>query len=294
MSAHNEILVGVDGSAESRAALSWAVTEAAARDARLSVVHVCDPSRYTLWKTPEQVQAGLAEAAQPIVDEAVALVGEQDRQVRVTGQVVLGSPPRRLVNLSEGSDLVVLGCRHHGPVSRMLGSVSQLVVTHAHGPVVLVGPSAAPVGTNRVVVGVGGPHANEAELGYAFAAAEQRSLPLLAVHTWPVAVWPGAGIPVQPGHPVHDAEVARDYLSATLAPWRARYPAVDVTAEARPGDPRQVIESVCRPSDLLVLGHHRHAHWLNISMGPVAAGLLEEASCPVVIVPDQPREALIS
>lgn len=294
MNAHSEILVGVDGSAASRAALNWAVTEAAARDTRLVIVHVCDPSRYTLWKTPDQVQAGLAEAAQPIIDEAVALATEQDPDVDVTGRVVLGSPPRRLVNLSEDSALVVLGCRHHGPVSRMLGSVSQLVVTHAHGPVVLVGPSMAPAVTERVVVGVGGPHANDAELGYAFAAAEQRHLPLLAVHTWPVAVWPGAGIPVQPGHPVHDGEVARDFLDATLAPWRNRHPAVAVTAEVRPGDARQVLETLCRPSDLLVIGHHRHAHWLNMSMGPVAAGLLEEASCPVVIVPDQPHPALIS
>jgi nucleotide-binding universal stress UspA family protein len=136
------VVVGVDGSAESVAALKWAAAYAAAIRARLRVVMA--------WHYPAAVgpaPVGVAPAA--VTDEvrrhvnealgktvAEAAVGED---LDVEKQVGYGHPAQVLVDESAGSDLLVVGNRGHGAFTGMMvGSVSIHCVTHAHCPVVVV------------------------------------------------------------------------------------------------------------------------------------------------------------
>jgi nucleotide-binding universal stress UspA family protein len=134
------VVVGVDGSAESVAALGWAGTFAAATGSRLRAVMA--------WHYPAAVgptPVGVAPAAitdevRQHVNEALdKTVAEAAVGVDVEKQVGYGHPAQVLVDQSAAADLLVVGSHGHGAFTGMLvGSVSIHCVTHAHCPVVVV------------------------------------------------------------------------------------------------------------------------------------------------------------
>jgi nucleotide-binding universal stress UspA family protein len=136
------IVVGVDGSANSRKALEKAVEEAAAHHKPLTVLTVHQAVR-DLYGAPSHYadDASLTdkarEAAQAETDEVLAAASAQPESVTVTA--VHGLPSEELVKASEGADLLVVGRRGGGGFARLtMGSVTHQVTQHAHCPVLIV------------------------------------------------------------------------------------------------------------------------------------------------------------
>ena len=136
------IVVGVDGSANSRKALEKAVEEAATHHAPLTVLTVHQavrdvygaPSHYT---DDAALTDKAREAAQAETDEVLAAASAQPESVTVTA--VHGLPAEELVKASEGADLLVVGRRGGGGFARLtMGSVTSAVTQHAHSPVLIV------------------------------------------------------------------------------------------------------------------------------------------------------------
>lgn len=132
------IVVGIDGSPGSQAALAWAVDEARLRGATL------EPIRVWSWPIP-YVGPGMAgldpklleEGEQAILDEA--LDAADTSGVEVEPVLVEGPAAQRLLEQAKGADLLVVGSRGRGGFKGLLlGSVSQQVVHHARGPVVVI------------------------------------------------------------------------------------------------------------------------------------------------------------
>ncbi|MET8837109.1 universal stress protein [Micromonospora sp. NPDC004540] len=136
------VVVGVDGSALSRAAVEFAAEEAAVRGARLHAVHA--------YTHPASTGPG---DMQPLVYEEGQLRGEEDRvlaesltglaerrpEVPVTRAVAHGRPVAALTEASREAQLLVVGRRGRGELSGLLlGSVSQGVLHHADCPVAVV------------------------------------------------------------------------------------------------------------------------------------------------------------
>jgi nucleotide-binding universal stress UspA family protein len=149
------IVVGVDGSDESKRALRWAVEEAALRRADLKVVHAYE------YKVPwhafaaveegmnvEQMQLyqeGLQQEATEVRQQAEAFVEDVVREVDHEGVKVqtLALPDRHpadaLVEQSEGADMLVVGSRGLGGFTGLVvGSVSQQCLHHAKCPVMVI------------------------------------------------------------------------------------------------------------------------------------------------------------
>jgi nucleotide-binding universal stress UspA family protein len=135
------IVVGVDGSPPSVAALRWALVEAAAHDAEVVAV-----SAWEFPFVPSGPGAGFyvgptaddltAEAARHL-DEGIAQV--DTGAVTITRVTEYGSPARVLLDQAEDADLLVVGARGHGGFTGLLlGSVSQQCTTHAVCPTVVV------------------------------------------------------------------------------------------------------------------------------------------------------------
>jgi nucleotide-binding universal stress UspA family protein len=133
------IVVGVDGSEESKAALRWAVEEARLRGA--TVRAVC------AWSLPHVAGPGFAflpggieefrRDAEGVLDAAIAEVGSEG--VDVERAAVEGGAADVLVQAAQGADLLVVGSRGHGGFAGLLlGSVSQQCAHHAPCPVVIV------------------------------------------------------------------------------------------------------------------------------------------------------------
>jgi nucleotide-binding universal stress UspA family protein len=138
------LIVGVDGSPGSAAALRWAVADAAARGAIVEVVHAWEPP--VLYgpaagasEVPYDVQAVL-DAGEKLADDMVAEAAGTSG-VRTESRVVADSPAGGLLDAAKGADIIVVGRRGMGGFRRLLlGSVSDRVARHATGTVVVVPP----------------------------------------------------------------------------------------------------------------------------------------------------------
>jgi nucleotide-binding universal stress UspA family protein len=132
------VVVGIDGSDTSTAALRWAAAEAGARGAELDVVEA--------WSLPVMVAApydGVVDIEQYESGErqllAEALADPALAGVRTTGHLVAGGAGRALIEKSEHASLVVVGSRGRGRIlGALLGSTSRQVVHHAACPVVVL------------------------------------------------------------------------------------------------------------------------------------------------------------
>ncbi|KWV31544.1 universal stress protein [Micromonospora rifamycinica] len=118
------VLVGVDGSPGSRAALDFAFGCAARRPARVIVVRVVEPGR------PDGDD-----------DPLGALVAEARRhhpEVAAECHTVHGDPGTVLVEQSRSAQVALVGARGDQPGRGMLGEVSQTLLYHAPAPVIVV------------------------------------------------------------------------------------------------------------------------------------------------------------
>lgn len=133
------IVVGVDGSGNSRVALEWAVSEAKLRGARVEAIMVLPPSPVFsgLLMPP---YADLERSANAALDAVMAELGlSSEGEPRVNAHVEAGPVAPVLLAAAKDADLLVVGARGYGEFAGMLvGSVSLHCVTHARCPVVVV------------------------------------------------------------------------------------------------------------------------------------------------------------
>lgn len=261
------VVVGVDGSSQSLAAVDWAVAEVRARPRRLHLLYACGWSLVDLsfggnglrlqppTTTPEWVDL----LAEKILAEAA---GRVDINVPVTTEVSTDLPGRALLTASQTAGLVVLGSKGVGGFAGLLvGSVASQVTSHGRCPVVVVRDAAVPDGP--VVVGVdGSPTSQRAlEFAHAFAAAHHRDLCVLHAR-------PSTG-PTGPTGP--------DALPTGTAEVRVERRLV--TGRAAPA----LIEASAGAS-LTVVGSRGHGGFTGLLLGSVGHQVLHHAAGPVAVV----------
>jgi len=135
----HRIVVGVDGSLSSEAALRWAVRQAERTGAKVEAVTVWwYPPGYGLAPVSDDEVADLQGEAGKTLAEALAGVSGLAADVVVNPRVVEGQAAEVLLEAARGADLLVVGSRGHGGFTAALGSVSQRCVRHAPCPVVVV------------------------------------------------------------------------------------------------------------------------------------------------------------
>jgi nucleotide-binding universal stress UspA family protein len=138
------IVVGIDGSDHAHRALDWALKEAAAHHAPLTVVTVHDVA-VSAWTgnpivlPPDQDELQkIRRQVEEMVANAVTQAG-QPEPPSVSVRAVIGLAGRVLIEASRDADLLVVGSRGGGGFAHtLLGSVSQQVVQHSECPVVVV------------------------------------------------------------------------------------------------------------------------------------------------------------
>jgi nucleotide-binding universal stress UspA family protein len=143
--AGGRVVVGVDGSEESRRALDWACREALAHGVPLVVMHVW---HYPYGIAPsasravrEELRAALRQRAEEVLAEAVSVA--QAAGAAASSALREGSAAEELVGEAQPDDVLVVGSHGRGGFTGLLlGSVGQQCAHHARCPLVIV-PSRA-------------------------------------------------------------------------------------------------------------------------------------------------------
>jgi nucleotide-binding universal stress UspA family protein len=158
-------------------------------------------------------------------------------------------------------------------------------VAHTPVPAVLV-RHIEPVARREIAVGVDGPPVGEAALAFAFEEAAMRASRLRAVHVWsdPGTTELGHSTPLV-YNPEQVAEEQTHRLNDVLAPWRDKYPDVEVLTEVVHGRPVRILAGVSARADLLVVGTRGRGGFAGLVLGSVSHGLLHHAHCPLAVVP---------
>lgn len=142
------VVVGVDGSEASYAALAFAFAEASHHGVRLTVVHAWELPTYDLLVVPDDYYPwsidALADDEHRLAAEVLAGFRDDYPDVVVRTLVIRGRPADVLLRTVGDHGLLVVGTHGRGPVvGAMLGSVSHSVLHRASGPVAIV-PAKAP------------------------------------------------------------------------------------------------------------------------------------------------------
>lgn len=139
----DRVVVGVDGSAGSSAALAFAAEHASRSQASLTVIYgwrSLSRGGGSLMGAPfEDRFSEEMSAAERVLSEAVAGLGESYPDVKIDTEAIPVAPSRCLADASAAASLVVVGSRGRGAFAGMLlGSTSQSVLHHAQCSVAVV------------------------------------------------------------------------------------------------------------------------------------------------------------
>lgn len=139
----HRIVVGIDGSEPSKAALAWAVGQAKRTGASVEAV--------IAWHFPVVVggmpfapvsmleNADFGGQAASLLRHVIAETVPSDSAVKISTTVREGNAAQILLEVADGADLLVVGSRGHGGFAEaLLGSVSQHCVHHARCPIVII------------------------------------------------------------------------------------------------------------------------------------------------------------
>jgi nucleotide-binding universal stress UspA family protein len=134
------IVVGVDGTPASQAALVFALREGYRRGGAVEVVTAwAFPHPYEDVAAPESIEQLHAHAEHTQDETVTAALRRVDAPPVVSRSVVQGSPGPVLLAASREADYLVVGSAHKTAATRfLLGSVSQYCVRHATIPVMVV------------------------------------------------------------------------------------------------------------------------------------------------------------
>jgi nucleotide-binding universal stress UspA family protein len=137
------VVVGVDCSAGSKAALLFALADAARRGVPVEAVSAYRPPDYWLDfyavdpQEPDTVRNAALERVRTFVAEVLQERGEPAPPVSVYAG--MGGPAEVLLRRAHGADLLVVGSRGHGGLGAvLLGSTSMQCTHHATCPVTVV------------------------------------------------------------------------------------------------------------------------------------------------------------
>lgn len=292
------VVVGIDDAGTSNDAVDWASAEAATRGCPLHVVHAFHPPMhadpYGFIPTIDSRFTARA-GAEAMLGEAVARARSVAADVEVSPLLLLGTPARALLDEAQQACLLVLGSRGlRGLRGLLAGSVCVQVATHAPCPVVVIGaprcardPGRSP---SRVVVGVDATQSCTPAVGFAFQAARQRGIPLLAVHAWtpdPPADLEGISV-----RPALAETLARRTLERALDRWQPEFTDVPVHTALVRGDPEHALIAQSRGAALLAVGTRGRGQVLGTVLGSVSQAILHHGDRPLAIIRhDRSRQA---
>jgi nucleotide-binding universal stress UspA family protein len=288
-----QILLATDGSPDALQATQFLRTLPLPQGSSIWVLSVAAlPAAFKL-EGRHDLEAAIRSSAREIAERARDSLSGQatDVEALVLDGAPGGDPREVIIDTAERADLVVLGARGLGAVSRfLLGSVSTAVARHARCSVLVV--KGAVRALRSVFVGVDGSANSLEAIGFLGRLGDLHdvSVHLLGVAE-PVRVPASTPGPIVGRlRPIAD-EMQRERcreLDAVLqragAPLAGRVASVEhSTAVGNPAD-EIAVRATTQHSDLVVVGARGLGAVKRLFLGSVSEGVLAHSPCPVLIV----------
>jgi nucleotide-binding universal stress UspA family protein len=280
--APGSVVVGVDGSPFSDAAVSWAAGYAAAHHAPLVLLHGVGDLGDT--QIPYRIDARemLTCESHGITAHALDLARAQRPEADVSVRAVFEDARAALLGVRHAGMLVV-GTRGRGNLrSLVLGSVSQAVIAHAEVPVTVVRHVERPdAGAAAVVVGVALDGSAQSALDVGFEIASMTGRALDAVHAWSTHELLVDTSGHRHGRELRDAHERG--FAETMAGYLEKYPDVPVSTRMVDGS---AVAALVRESDSaahVVVGSRSRGRVAR-HFGSVGRAVVEHGHCPVTVV----------
>ncbi|MDP7701247.1 universal stress protein [Mycobacterium sp. TY815] len=278
------ILVGVDGSEPSNAAVVWAAREAVLRHVPLTLIHMVTAAVPMYPEMPLSMGMGMwsDEDGHRVLQHAVKVAEDiigTSRPVPVSTELKCSPPVPTLVRLSENAELMVVGSHGRSAVGRgLLGSVSSAVIRRANCPVAVIRDEDVRAGA-PVVVGIDGSPASELATAIAFEEASRRGVELKAVHAWSdieAVELPGLDWTIF-------KEDADRILAERLAGWQEQFPDVTVHRVVVCDRPARQLIKQAESAQLVVVGSHGRGSVGAMLLGSVSNAVVHSTRTPVIV-----------
>jgi len=227
--------------------------------------------------------------AEKTADRIRAALEDEPSPITVDARAVEGAAASVLIDVADGSDLLVLGSRGLGGFSRLvLGSTSTQCATHSPVATAII-PHDAPIpSTQHIVVAFDGSPNSMHALNWAIDFADPATV-IDCVTVWDIT-------PIVVGSDQfffpEASDLARDRFDHLVDQVEReaaeRHPGTDLTPVQRhfvDGRPRAELARAAQRADLLVMGARGHGAIGSAILGSVSTWLLHEVNRPMIIVP---------
>ncbi|MDQ0756551.1 universal stress protein [Arthrobacter sp. B3I4] len=275
------IVVGINGSTGSEAALTWALERAAQQKSPVLCVHAVDDR----WMSPDfQYHELIRDSGMELLEKSKASAANQAPDVDVDVQLRHGSPGSALREASQDASLLVVGGHDKhwldgGPMTdRALQAVSA-----SDCPVAVI-PSARGTGNRGVVVGVDGSEESLQAVAFAAAEADRGGDELTVVLAFrSPARWIERQLPSS-GLAESIVEEDRIVLAESVAGLRDKYPDLVVNQRLETDtEPAKALVEAAREARLLVIGSRGRGGFSRLVLGSTAHAVLLDVPCPTVV-----------
>ena len=284
------VVVGVDGSPSSLAAVDVAAREAGLRGVGLRLVHAFGwPSVHLPPGGPpwSPGATGLRELVDGTLTEAERRARSAAPHVTVVSEVAVGEPLMVLEIESRTAPLLVVGSRgltRFG--SLLLGSTAAHLAAHGRCPLLVV--RGRPDQAGPVLLAVDGSPAARPAVEFAFAEASLRGADLVAQHVWNTQTERVYDGPADPPFVTYDENRLRDeedrLLAEALSGLQEKYPDVAVERRLVRGNVRGALVEASAEAQLTVVGARGRGGFTDLLLGSVGQAVLHHAHCPVAVI----------
>lgn len=275
------IVVGINGSARSEAALAWALRRASRSKLPVITVYAVDDR----WMSPDfQYQDLVRDAGIKLLQKVQAGARAQAPGVDVEIQLRHGSAGAALREASKEASMLVVGAHdRHWLDGGPLTDRALQIVSASDSPVAVVPPT-PDTGRHGVVVGVDGSEESLQAVSFAAAEADRGGDELtvvLAVYgpaRWVENELPGSGLA---GTIIEEDRVV---LAESVAGLGDKYPDLVIHQRLETDtEPAQALVDAAREARLLVIGSRGRGAFSRLVLGSTAHGILLHAPCPTIV-----------
>lgn len=286
------LVVGIDGSAESEAAMEWALEEAARRGLAVELIYALAipvvSDAYGMVMTRPDIDE-LSQYSQRLLDAALTSARASAPELEISTRLGSGPPAAVLIEASKRAEALVVGTRGLGSIGgRLLGSVSVRLAGASVCPVFIVPPEWR---ENRlpdapVLVGVDGSDHSDAALSLALEQARLRGVGLIVLSAYRV---PWLARPVEPQLIAEFEESERWLADKTISDSLERvkghsYHDVRIEQVTAKAMPAEALIEAGRRAALTVVGSRGRRSLGRAVLGSVSRSLMQEARHPIAVV----------